>query len=83
MSKDRIHIRLNSRSEALELVQQLSGLEDSFSIESQSGTLCVNAKSLLGVLYTMLRFGDGLYLVNNTHAGVMPPCVEPFRFAGA
>lgn len=83
MDSARVQIRLNSWMEALELIQQLSSLEDSFSIESRSGTRRVNAKSVLGVLYTMHQYGDGLYLVNNTHAGMIPNCVEPFLYAGA
>ncbi len=83
MDEGRVHIRLKSRTEAIELVQRLSGLEDSFSIESRSGRRSVNAKSVLGVLYTMFQFGDHMYLVNNTHAGLIPDCVEPFLFLGA
>lgn len=82
VSNDRLKICLRNRTEALELVQQLSGLEDSFMIENRSGAKCVNAKSVLGVLCTLLCWTDGLYLVNSTHSGVMPACVEPFRAAG-
>lgn len=81
MSNDRVHIQLKNGREALQLVQSLSDLEDSFTIENQSGARRVNAKSVLGVIYTVFHFADGLYLVNNTHAGCIPDCVKPFLFA--
>ena len=78
MSKGRVHIRLSSRRDVLRRVHCLSSLEDSFTIENQSGAHRVNAKSILGVIYTALHFADGLYLVNNTHAGCIPDGVKPF-----
>ena len=59
MSKGRVHIRLSSGRDVLQLVQCLSSLEDSFTIENQSGAHRVNAKSILGVIYTALHFADG------------------------
>ena len=82
MRNDRLQICLRDGRAALELVQQLSGLSDSFMIENRSGAKSVNAKSVLGVLCTLMSWTDGLYLVNSTHSGEMPDCVEPFRAAG-
>lgn len=75
----RAHIRLTSQAEVMEFIQGLCRLEDSFSIESRSGLHRVNAKSVIGVMYTMFDFPDEMYLVNETHDGVMPAFIDAFR----
>ncbi|MGN0754605.1 MAG: hypothetical protein ACI4ME_09100 [Aristaeellaceae bacterium] len=75
----RAHIRLTSQAEVLEFIQGLSRFEDSFSIESRTGMHRINAKSVIGVMYTMFDFPDELYLVNDTHDGVIPAFVDQFR----
>ena len=75
----RAHIRLNSQAEVLEFIQGLSSFEDSFSIESRSGMHRVNAKSVIGVMYTMFDFPEEMYLVNDSHDGVIPAFVDQFR----
>lgn len=75
----RAHIRLTNQAEVLNFIQGLSLFEDSFSIESRSGLHRVNAKSVIGVLYTMFDFPEELYLVNDTHDGVIPAFVDQFR----
>ena len=72
-------IRLTSQAEVLEFIQGLSRFEDSFSIESRTGMHRINAKSVIGVMYTMFDFPDELYLVNDTHDGVIPAFVDQFR----
>ncbi len=75
----RAHIRLSSQAEVMDFIQGLSKFEDSFSIESRSGMHRVNAKSVIGVMYTMFDFPDEMYLVNDTHDGVIPAFVDQFR----
>ena len=75
----RAHIRLTNQAEVLEFIQQLSLLEDTFSIESRSGVHRVNAKSVIGVLYTIFDFPDELYLVNESRDGVIPAFVDQYR----
>ena len=75
----RAHIRLNGQAEVMAFVQGLSRFEDSFSIESRSGLHRVNAKSVIGVMYTMFDFPDEMYLVNDTRDGVIPAFVDQFR----
>ena len=75
----RAHIRLNGQAEVMAFVQGLSRYEDSFSIESRSGLHRVNAKSVIGVMYTMFDFPDEMYLVNDTSDGVIPAFVDQFR----
>lgn len=79
----RAHIRLTGQAEVMEFVQNLNRLEDSFSIENRTGIHRVNAKSVIGVMYTMFDFPDEMYLVNDTHDGVMPACVDPYRVLSA
>ena len=75
----RAHIRLSGQAEVMAFVQGLSRYEDSFSIESRSGLHRVNAKSDIGVMYTMFDFPDEMYLVNDTRDGVIPAFVDQFR----
>jgi hypothetical protein len=75
----RAHIRLSSQAEVMAFVQGLSRYEDAFSIESRSGLHRVNAKSVIGVMYTMFDFPDEMYLVNDNRDGVIPAFVDQFR----
>lgn len=75
----RAHIRLSGQAEVMAFVQGLSRYEDAFSIESRSGLHRVNAKSVIGVMYTMFDFPDEMYLVNDTRDGVIPAFVDQFR----
>lgn len=81
MSKDqsRAHIRLTNQADMLGFIQRLSNFEDSFSIESRSGKQRVNAKSVIGVMYTMCDFPEEMHLVNDTHEGQIPAFVDQFR----
>lgn len=79
----RAHIRLTSQAEVMEFIQNLSRLEDAFSIESRSGMHRVNAKSVIGVMYTMFDFPDEMYLVNDTRDGVIPAFVDQYRVLAA
>ena len=75
----RAHIRLMSQAEVMEFIQGLSKFEDAFSIETRSGMHRVNAKSVIGVMYTMFDYSEELYLVNDTNDGMIPAFVDQFR----
>ena len=75
----RAHIRLTSQAEVMEFIQGLCRFEDAFSIESRSGMHRVNAKSVIGVMYTMFDFPEEMYLVNDSNDGVIPAFVDQFR----
>ncbi len=75
----RAHIRLTSQAEVIEFIQALSKFDDSFSIENRSGVHRVNAKSVIGVMYTMFDFPEEMYLVNDTRDGVIPAALDAFR----
>ena len=77
--RTRAHIQLSSQNEVLTLVQELSRLNDNFSIENRTGKHRVNAQSVIGVMYTVLDFPDELFLVNDTHDGVIPSFVNQYR----
>lgn len=85
MSKlhSRAHIRLTSQAEVMEFIQGLSRYEDAFSIECRSGLHRANAKSVIGVMYTMFDFPDEMYLVNDTNDGVIPGFVDQYRVISA
>ncbi len=75
----RAHIRLTNQAEVMEFIQGLSKFNDTFSIESRSGLHRVNAKSVIGVMYTMFDFPEEMYLVNDTRDGFIPSFVDQFR----
>lgn len=75
----RAHIRLNNQKEVLEFIQDLSMSEDEFSLENFDGSRRVNAKSVIGVMYTMIELNDETYLVNDTHDGEIPVTVDKYR----
>ena len=79
----RVHIRLLSQADVMEFIHNLCHFDDHFTIECRSGEHRVNAKSVIGVLYTMFDFPDEMYLVNNTHNGVIPAFVDQYRVAAA
>lgn len=75
----RAHIRLNSQNEVISFIQELSKCEDEYSIENKQGAHRVNAKSVIGVMYTMMDFPDDMYLVNDTTDGFIPAFVDAYR----
>ena len=87
MNKQLSHIRaritLVSQSEVMEFVNELSRHGDRFSIENRSGMHRVNAKSVIGVMYTMFDFPEEMYLVNDDNDGVIPRSVDKYRVMSA
>lgn len=75
----RAHIRLSSQTEVISFIQELCKQDDAFSIENTKGNHRVNAKSVIGVMYTMMDFPEELYLVNDTNDGVIPSFVDEYR----
>ena len=75
----RAHIRLNNQTDVLNFVTALSKFEDTFSIENANGKHRVNAKSVIGVMYTMMDFPEELFLVNETNNGFIPAFVDSYR----
>ena len=75
----RAHIRLNNQTDVLNFVTALSKYEDTFSIENANGKQRVNAKSVIGVMYTMMDFPEELFLVNETNNGFIPAFVDSYR----
>ena len=74
----RAHIRLTSQAEVMTFVQGLSKFNDNFTIENHNGMHRVNAKSVIGVMYTMFDYPEGMYLVNDTHDGFIPFFVDQY-----
>lgn len=75
----RVHLLLTNQAEVMAFMQGLCNSEDAFSIESRAGLHRVNAKSVIGVMYTMFDFPDEMYLVIETHDGVIPAFVDAYR----
>ena len=75
----RAHIRLSNQAEVMTFIQSLTKFNDSFSIENGGGTHRVNAKSVIGVMYTMFDFPEDMYLVNDTRDGFIPSFVDSYR----
>ena len=79
----RARISLGSQEEVMEFVGELSRHEDRFSIENFAGMHRVNAKSVIGVMYTMFDFPEEMFLVNDDHDGVIPRAVDKYRVVSA
>ena len=77
--RTRAHIRLNNQTDVLDFVQEVSKYDDKFSIENGDRSHRVNAKSVIGVMYTMADFSDEMYLVNDTHDGNSPVAQNKYR----
>ena len=75
----RAHIRLTNQAEVMVFIQSLSKFNDNFSIENQKGSHRVNAKSVIGVMYTMFDFPEDMYLVNDSRDGFIPAFVDSYR----
>ena len=77
----RAHIRLNTTTEATELISMLNsdGTATRYTIESFDRTQRVNARSLLGVLYAITDFNDEMYFVNETDPASIPSFLDKYR----
>lgn len=79
MSHVRAQINVTTQTEILKLISNLSNLNDTFTVENFNGSIRVNARSIMGMLYITAECGDQLYLVNNTHDGVFPALLDELR----
>lgn len=79
MSHVRAQINVTTQTEILKLIANLSNLDDTFTVENFNGSIRVNARSIMGMLYITAECGDQLYLVNNTHDGVFPALLDELR----
>ena len=79
MSHVRAQINVTTQTELLKLISNLSNLDDIFTVENFNGSIRVNARSIMGMLYITAECGDQLYLVNNTHNGVFPSLLDELR----
>lgn len=77
----RAHIRLMTTTEATEFVSGLNtaNSEDSFAMIDGDCRYHVDARSLMGAIYMMTEHNDSCYLVNETHEGAFPSCIDKFR----
>lgn len=75
----RAHIRLSNQAEVMVFIQNLSKFNDEFSIENRNGSHRVNAKSVIGVMYTMFDFPEEMFLVNDSRDGFIPSFVDSYR----
>ena len=75
----RAKIELSSRENIIDFIYALcDGSTDFFSIENFNGTMKVNARSILGMIYAVPEF-DALFLVNDTTDGRFPASINKFR----
>ena len=75
----RAKIELSSRENIVDFIYALcDGSTDFFSIENFNGTMKVNARSILGMIYAVTEF-DALFLINDTTDGRFPASIDKFR----
>lgn len=77
----RAHIQLLTMRDIDGFVSALNrdGSSDRYTIENFDGTLRINARSLNGVIYAAMDYNAQMYLVNETHDGVLPSAVDMYR----
>lgn len=77
----RAHIRLDTNSDAINFVQHLNadGSTDKYILESTNREYCVDARSLLGVLYFISEHHEDTFLVNKTADGHYPSGIDEYR----
>ena len=76
----RARIYLKGQADAMKLVTELNKYtQDRFTLENFDGTRRVDAKSIIGVMYFMFDMYDDMFLVNDTHDGLIPSSVDVFR----
>lgn len=78
--KVRAEIRLDTYTDAKKFVDALNshGGWDKYIIENFDGSLTVDARSILGVVYAASEFTK-LYLVNMTEDGAFPAAINDMR----
>ena len=79
MSHIRAKIKLNTMEDVQKFIYALCTGNDFYDIENFDGTKCVNARSLLGMLYAVSEFPNELYLVNIKNDGIFPHSIDEFR----
>lgn len=75
----RAHIQLSGQKEAMRFVQDMEFCPGNHYIENFAGTLRVNAKSIVGVMYAVAEFNGELYLVNDSKDGKFSSLVDAYR----
>lgn len=76
----RAHVRLTTQNDVMDFIRALcDGTSNFYDVENYEGTKCVNARSLLGMLYATSEFPNSIYLVNTTVDGEFPATIDRFR----
>lgn len=76
----RAHVRLTTQNDVMDFIRALcDGTSNFYDVENYDGSKCVNARSLLGMLYATAEFPNSLYLVNTTVDGEFPSAIDQFR----
>ena len=76
----RAHVRLNTQNDVMDFIRALcDGTSNFYDVENYDGSKCVNARSLLGMLYATAEFPNSLYLVNTTVDGEFRSAIDQFR----
>ena len=78
----RAHIALDTQPVILDFLRMMVGDSDNYVVESQDGSHCVNARSMLGLLYMATEHPKELFIRNLTHDGEFPPALDNFRLYG-
>lgn len=76
----RAHIQLTTAQDIANFVSVINtdGTPNHYTITNEDGSLSVNARSYLGMLYAATEF-ERLYLVNQTEDGEFPKGIDEYR----
>lgn len=76
----RAEIQLTTAQDVADFVSVINtdGTPNHYAISNEDGTLYVNARSYLGILYATTEFGR-IFLVNQTEDGKFPFGIDKYR----
>lgn len=75
----RARVCVIGQKQMLEFMQLFYDFGDVYRVEDKTGTQRANVKSILGLMYAMMEFGEEMYLVNLTNDGHFPTKIDKYR----
>lgn len=79
MSYIRAEIQFVTQTDVVKFISILNESDTDNYVVENDDHLCVNARSVLGMLYACSEMGKHMYLVNKTNDGHFPSGIDNYR----
>ncbi len=66
LTDNKVHIRLDTLKDVTDFSRMMSHQPGSFAVENRTGSRRVDAKSVIGIMYAMMDFGEEMFLVRDS-----------------